>query len=324
MHDPTMRVLTVLELLQTQERMTGAQLARRLEVHPRTVQRYVARLQDLGVPVSATRGVGGAYFLKPGFRLPPLMFTDEEALAVLLGLRAVRDLGLSAFAPATEGARAKLQRVMPVALAERVRQLHGALDLDVPWQIQAPAPVVMDLAAAALAKRAVRLSYAAKEGALTEREVEPYAVLRDAGRWYLVGHCRLRSALRCFRIDRVESVRWLGDPFEVPGGFDARAALHGALATEPQLITVQVWIGSPPEEVRRGLALLRPTLSEVAGGTRLRGGVESLSVFAATLLTLGAQVIVEHPAALRLAFKTVARRASQIASAHSSRSASSR
>jgi len=76
-------------------------------------QRYIARLQDLCIPVESTRGVGGAYRLKPGFRLPPMMFTDEEAFALTLGLRALRHLGLGAFAPAAEGAAAKLGRVLP-------------------------------------------------------------------------------------------------------------------------------------------------------------------------------------------------------------------
>ena len=103
MYDPSMRVLTVLELLQSREEVTGAELARRLEVSPRTVQRYVARLQDLGIPVEGRRGVGGAYRLKPGFQLPPLMFTGEEALALALGLRALTHLGLHALAPAAQG-----------------------------------------------------------------------------------------------------------------------------------------------------------------------------------------------------------------------------
>lgn len=113
MYDPIMRVLTVLEILQARDHVSGGELAARLEVNLRTVQRYIARLQDLSVPVESVRGVGGYYRLKPGFRLPPLMFTDEEAFAVMLGLRSLRHLGLSAFAPATEGAAAKLARVLP-------------------------------------------------------------------------------------------------------------------------------------------------------------------------------------------------------------------
>src|SRR5215471_1100280 len=90
MYDPIMRVLTVLEILQAREHVSGAELAKRLEVNERTVQRYIVRLQDLYIPVESTRGPGGAYRLKPGFRLPPMMFTDEEAFALTLGLRALR------------------------------------------------------------------------------------------------------------------------------------------------------------------------------------------------------------------------------------------
>src|ERR1700760_4351637 len=123
MYDPIMRVLTVLEILQAREHVSGSELAERLEVSPRTVQRYIARLQDLCIPVESMRGAGGFYRVKPGFRLPPLMFTDEEAFALALGLKALLHLGLSAFAPATEGAGAKLGRVLPEALRDGVRNV---------------------------------------------------------------------------------------------------------------------------------------------------------------------------------------------------------
>src|SRR5204863_4074973 len=101
-YHPTTRVLAVLELLQSRQRVRGAELAERLEVDGRTVRRYVTMLQDLGIPVEAERGRYGAYRLRPGFKLPPLMFSDEEALAVVLGLLAARQLGLAVAAPAVE------------------------------------------------------------------------------------------------------------------------------------------------------------------------------------------------------------------------------
>ena len=96
MYHPTTRVLAVLELLQSRQRVRGAELAERLEVDGRTVRRYVTVLQDLGIPVESERGRYGAYRLRPGFKLPPLMFSDQEALAVVLGLLAARRLGLEA------------------------------------------------------------------------------------------------------------------------------------------------------------------------------------------------------------------------------------
>src|SRR6476619_1063753 len=102
---PTARVLTVLELLQSHGRLTGAELARRLEVDIRTLRRYITMLQDLGIPLVAERGRNGAYELSSGFKLPPMMFTNEEALALSLGLLATRHLGLAQAASAVESAQ---------------------------------------------------------------------------------------------------------------------------------------------------------------------------------------------------------------------------
>src|SRR5688572_19864892 len=128
MYQPTSRLLTVLELLQARPQMSGAELARRLEVDGRTVRRYVMTLQDMGIPIEAGHGRHGGYRLRPGYKLPPLMFTEQEALAVTLGLLAARQLGLSvAAAPATEGALAKIERVLPVAVAARMRALEESI-----------------------------------------------------------------------------------------------------------------------------------------------------------------------------------------------------
>ena len=157
MYDPIMRVLTVLEILQAREHVTGAELAERLEVDIRTVQRYIVRLQDLSIPVESVRGVGGFYRLRPGFRLPPLMFTDEEAFALSLGLRALRQLGLSAFAPAAEGASAKLARVLPDALRESIQTVEDVVAVEPgPWVISTSADCLIRAASAIRMSRRVQ------------------------------------------------------------------------------------------------------------------------------------------------------------------------
>src|SRR5438128_1459359 len=132
---PTARVLAVLELLQAHGRMTGPELARRLEVEVRTIRNYVETLQDLGIPVEADRGRYGAYRLRPGFKLPPLIFTEEEALALTLSLLAARESGLAAGTPAVEGALAKIERVLPAATRARLRPPRSAspLWLEAAW-----------------------------------------------------------------------------------------------------------------------------------------------------------------------------------------------
>jgi len=95
MYHPTTRVLGVLELLQTHGRMSGAELARRIKVDTRTLRRYITRLEEIGVPITTERGRHGAYMLVAGYKLPPMMFTGEEALALSVGLLAARSLALS-------------------------------------------------------------------------------------------------------------------------------------------------------------------------------------------------------------------------------------
>src|SRR3954447_17988690 len=108
MSRPASRVLAMLELLQTHHRLTGAELGARLGVDDRTVRRYAGNLAELGIPVTAERGRYGGYRLSPGYKLPPLMLTDEEAVAVVLGLMAADHLGLGTEAPATAAAHDKI------------------------------------------------------------------------------------------------------------------------------------------------------------------------------------------------------------------------
>src|ERR1700720_2508387 len=108
MYHPTSRVLTVLELLQSRPLITGPELAARLEMDVRTVRRYISHLQDVGIPIESNIGRYGGYRLRPGFKLPPLMFTEEEATAIIVGLLISRRVGFGDAAPAVEGALAKI------------------------------------------------------------------------------------------------------------------------------------------------------------------------------------------------------------------------
>ena len=124
MYHPTTRVLTILELLQARPGMSGTAIAEQLEVDRRTVRRYITMLQDLGIPIETTRGPHGGYRLRPGFKLPPLMLADDEALAVTLSLIAAQRQGVSIDPLATAGALAKIERVLPNALRERLQAVR--------------------------------------------------------------------------------------------------------------------------------------------------------------------------------------------------------
>jgi predicted DNA-binding transcriptional regulator YafY len=312
MYDPIMRVLTVLEILQARERVSGAELAERLEVSIRTVQRYISRLQDLCIPVESTRGTTGFYRLKPGFRLPPLMFTDEEAFALTLGLRALRHLGLAAFAPATEGASAKLGRVLPEPLRDSVRAVDEVVALETgPWVIATSAEALIRVSGAIRERRRLTFDYESHEGTRSHRQLEPYGVIHLDGRWYMAGHCLLRQALRTFRLDRVSRVELCEDRFKRPAGFDIKAYLRQAMPFVQSGFEIEVWLELPYTQACSQFALYRVAIEQDNGGTTLRCGRDNLEAFAAMLLSLGCRIVVRAPQELKRAFASVARRAIQ-------------
>ncbi len=313
MYDPSMRVLTVLELLGARGRMSGHDLAEVLEVSTRTVQRYVARLQDLGVPVESARGPGGFYRLKPGFRLPPLMFGSDEALALTLGLEALTFLGLDDVAPATAGAAAKLGRVLPEATRAEAAALRDVLKLERPcWVVGTDITLLTRLAAAVHACHRVRISYADRGGAVSERVLEPFGVTQRSGRWFLAGYCHLRKGLRLFRVDRVASAKMLQETFVRPAEFEMATFLQGSLPYAPETWQVEVWLELPPEIAEGRLPRMRAVLEGQAGGTLLRCGADDLEGLALRLLMLGCGLEVRGPPELATAFGAVAERAARV------------
>lgn len=315
MYDPIMRVLTVLEILQAREQVSGTELAKRLEVNTRTVQRYIARLQDLCIPVESTRGVGGAYRLKPGFRLPPMMFTDEEAFALTLGLRALRHLGLAAFAPASEGAAAKLGRVLPNTIRDSANTVEDVVAIEPgPWVISTSADSLIRVCTAVRTRRCVTFTYKSHSGTFSQREFDPYGVVHLDGRWYIVGRCRLRQALRTFRLDRISELEIGDQTFDRPAAFDAKLYLERSMPFVQEGFAIEVWLDLPIEKARSHFAAHRIILEEENHGTLLRCARENLEPFAAMLLTLGCSIEVRQPPELMETFDRLATRATRAAS----------
>src|SRR5437868_2562458 len=222
MSHPTIRVLAVLELLQSQAQIGGAELADRVKVDRRTLRRYIAMLEEMGIPITTEQGRYGGYRLVPGYKLPPMMFTDEEAQALSLGLIAVRGLGLADAAPAIESVQAKLDRVLPSAPKKTVAALRESVALQTGTPgANADAKLLRALSESAQARRTAALRYRSADGTLTSREFDVYGLVFRTGRWYVVGHCHLRQGLRTLRLDRVAHGEASGKDFQRPEGFDA-------------------------------------------------------------------------------------------------------
>ncbi len=298
---PTTRVLAVLELLQSQGRVSGPELALRVGVDGRTLRRYIAMLEELGIPIVAERGRFGGYALVAGFKLPPMIFTDDEALALSVGLLAARGLGLADAAPAVAGAQAKLQRVMPPALKRRLRAIDETVALDlsrgnVPPEDNA---ALVTLSAAAQARQRVHLDYRSGEQQTTARDFDPYGLVWRGGRWYAVGHCHLRRDVRSFRLDRVIAVRALPASFGRPDDFDALAHLARSVATMPRAHAIEVLLHTDLDRARRETFDAIGVFAPEGDGVRLSAQADNLDWFAREMGRLSFDFTVLSPATLR-------------------------
>jgi predicted DNA-binding transcriptional regulator YafY len=317
MYHPTTRVLTVLELLQAHRQMSGPKLAERLEVDVRSVRRYIMMLQDLGIPIEAQRGRYGTYRLLRGFKMPPLLFTEDEALALTLGLLAARRLGMAVAAPAVEGALAKIDRVLPEALRERVQALQETLvltsSLSEGSRSSPDSSVVLTLSTATQQEKRVWMRYRSSQAEETERAVDPYGLIFHAGLWYTIGYCHLRQDLRMFRLDRVLQAELLEETFTRPPGFDSLYHLRRSMASMPGTWKVEVLLAMPWEEAERQVPPTLAMLEQVQGGVVLRCYTQELDWMAHFLVSLRCPLVVREPPELHEALRALAAEIAQLA-----------
>jgi predicted DNA-binding transcriptional regulator YafY len=313
MYHPTTRVLTILEMLQSRPALSGAAMAKQLEVDRRTVRRYITMLQDLGIPIETTRGPHGGYRLRPGFKLPPLILTDDEALAVTLSLIAAQRQGMSVEPAATAGALAKIERVLPETLWERLQAVRDVVAFTAAADVSRPdSGILMRLSLAIKRGERVRVCYRSGTAA-TERQLDPYGLVFHWGRWYLAAWCHLRQATRVFRVDRVTSLEVVPETFSRPAGFDSLTFVTQSLAMAPWGWEVEVLLETTLERAERQLGPGWAILEEVVGGVVLRGQYDRLDWIAAQLLLLNCPLTVRQPQELVEALRVLGERASALA-----------
>ena len=304
------RLLTLLELLQVYRQLSAAEIARRLEVSPRTVRRYVTGLQEMGIPVEADRGPAGGYRLRRGVKLPPLMLTNEEALVIVIGLLAAQRLGLSASGSEIQGALAKVDRLLPDTQREQIQAMQDfvSLSLSPVGRDAASAETIIRLGSSARDQTAARIEYRSAAGELTDRVVDAYGVTFQAGHWYLVSWDHLRAAMRTFRIDRIQSVEVTNETFTKPAHFDVVGHMQQTLAETIYGFPCEVVLQLSLEDARRRISPIDGTLTPVAGGTLLRFGADDLDWAAGYLAHLECDFVVVNPPELRGALSRMAKR----------------
>src|ERR687887_2848173 len=203
MLETSARLLRLLSLLQAHREWSGADLADRLGVTPRTVRRDVDRLRELGYPVNASPGTGGGYRLGAGAELPPLLLDDDEAVAVAIGLRTAAGGSVAGIEETSVRALAKLEQVLPAHLRRRVNALQA---FTVPAPGTGPtvdAGVLATIASACRDHEGLRFAYQSHDGSSTRRRVEPHRLVHLGWRWYLLAFDLDRDEWRTFRVDRI-------------------------------------------------------------------------------------------------------------------------
>jgi predicted DNA-binding transcriptional regulator YafY len=301
---PAARVLALLEILQGGGIRTVPDLAERLGVDERTVRRYVAHLLELDIPVESVRGRYGGYRLAPSYKLPPLMLTDDEATAVLVGLVSTTRSGSGAARAAAESAASKVRRVLPRRLGAQLAALLDVTDVTERSQVGPPpqSDALLLVAEAARARHALDIVHTNRKGRVTERTVEPYGIVAHAGHWYLAGRDGASDEVRAFRLDRVSNVRQRAQTFEVPAGLTPKDEVLGALARTPWRHTVSVRVHAAADTVRAklptGIATITPLVDE-EGWTRVEIRVDRLDWVPGVLAGLDADLVIEGPDELR-------------------------
>lgn len=315
MADPSSRMLVLLSLLQVHRDWPGAELAERLDVSPRTLRRDVDRLRDLGYRVEALRGPAGGYRLAAGSDLPPLLFDDEQAVAIALAL-AVAPASGADIAEAAVRALATVRQVMPERLRNRVDLVHA---VSAPTGPPVDPEVLIAVSEAVHRHEVLRFTYGDRE---TLHRVEPHAVVTRNGRWYLLAWAPDHDDWRTYRVDRIAPrlrTRLAFAPRAVPGGDAATflsARFKGSDVADVWPCTGSVLLAAEDAE-RIAPYLSEDAVLEVAEGDRRRltRGAWSWDGLAGAFAALAVPLTVEGPEPLRVAVAALAARLAEAASA---------
>ncbi|MEU0394118.1 YafY family protein [Streptomyces sp. NPDC006208] len=310
MLETSARLLRLLSLLQAHREWSGAELAERLKVTPRTVRRDVDRLRELGYPVNASPGTGGGYQLGAGAELPPLLLDDDEAVAVAVGLRTAAGQGIEGIGETSVRALAKLEQVLPHRLRRRVSALNT---FTVPMfrtpQGQLDASVLTELANACRDSERLRFEYRDHGGSTTRRTVEPHRLVCTERRWYLVAWDVDRSDWRTFRADRITPKPPHGPRFapRTPPAEDLAAYVSRGVSTRAYAAQAVIRLHTSAERAAQTIGPSDGVLEPVDDTCcLLRTGAASLDVLVIHIMLMGVdfevvepQELTEHITAIR-------------------------
>ncbi|MGX1758968.1 helix-turn-helix transcriptional regulator [Streptomyces lydicus] len=315
MLETSARLLRLLSLLQAHREWSGAELADRLDVTPRTVRRDIDRLRELGYPVHSAPGTAGGYRLGAGAELPPLLLDDEEAVAVAVGLRTAAVGGVEGIEESSVRALAKLEQVLP----HRLRRQVGALNA---YTVPLPGgggprvdpSLLTELAHACRDCRRFRFDYTTHDGTCSRRIVEPHRLVCARRRWYLVAWDVDRADWRTYRVDRLTPTPPHGPRFtpRPPPAPDLAAYVSRGISTGVYARQATVLLHAPLERAAERIGPAAGTLEAVDDRScLLRTGAHSLELMVLHIVLTGFDFEVREPPELQSRIREIRDRLSR-------------
>ncbi len=232
------RLITLIFLLQNQPNQKASELAEKLGVSVRTLHRYFLDLNEMGIPVYSERGPYGGFSLVRGYKMPPLVFTLEEAVAIVLGTGMVEELWGELYRDAAQGALAKLENLLPEEQAREVAWARGSLFATGMNRasLKAQTPALEKLRRAIRERRSVSMNYqSSMVPHPSQRELDPYALVHRWGWWYVMGFCHVHREIRIFRVDRIFEITLSDATFTQSPDFNLQAYLKDQVQIQPQV-----------------------------------------------------------------------------------------
>jgi predicted DNA-binding transcriptional regulator YafY len=299
MADPATRLLRLLALLQRRPAWSAADLAERLGVEPRTVRRDIDRLRALGYQVQGVPGVGGGYRLGGGTDVPPLLFDDDEAMAVAVVLGVSAGAAVPGIERGALAALGKLDRLLPPRLRAQLTALRAAtVSLTSPTEVVSTENLIAFARACDNNLRAT-FSYCAQDGRQSDRRVEPYRLVATDRRWYLVAYDLDRVDWRTFRVDRATAVVATGHTF-VPRALDDPARMVAeAISTTGYAVRAVIRMHVSVDEAARLIPPHVGVTTADGAHAQVELGVDQFEWLAGFLIGLGVDFEVIEPVEMR-------------------------
>lgn len=311
MSETSSRLLELLSLLQARRDWPGAELAERLEVSPRTIRRDMERLRALGYPVESVRGPAGAYRLRAGAAMPPLLLDEDEAIAIAVGLRTAARASVAGIEETSIRALVKLEQVLPAHLRRRVGALGSATIAPPVGGPTVDPQHLTVIAAACRDTECLRFTYRSRDGTDSRRDVEPHSLVNLGRRWYLVAWDRRREDWRTFRVDRLDRPAATGARFtarKLPAK-DASAYVERRISSAPSRFEARVTVHAPAAEIASRLPSYWGRFEPIdAHSCEYRAGDDDLGWLAMRITMLGVDFEVHEPPELIEHLRELARR----------------